>query len=334
MSTTDRIAAAWRYDRAYLIAIASRILSDPIEAEDVVQDGFARLAVQRVEEIEDLRAWLVVVVRRLALDRLGSAHRRLSTPSDPQTLARAGPAAQARAPPTASPSMTRYAGHWQWSSTSSRPRNGPPSCSMTCSGSRSTGSPSSSAGRRRHAVSWRVGHDARSGAASRRRRVRLRTRTYRRWWRASSRPVRVAISRRLPARCTPMSQVGPRSTAPGSGSRRAWTPWRSGCCSSSVPVPAGSCRRCRWTTAWRSWQPGTASRWRCSVWTFPMAASRRCTRCSCPLEGPARLLTVAENADDGVTEVADAGVAVRRQADGLVGTVTAVRHCERRRSAR
>jgi RNA polymerase sigma-70 factor, ECF subfamily len=98
MSPTDRIAAAWRDDRAYLIAIASRILSDPLEAEDVVQDAFARLAVQRVEEIHDLRGWLVVVVRRLALDRLGSAHRRLSTPSDPQTLTPAGSEAQAPDP--------------------------------------------------------------------------------------------------------------------------------------------------------------------------------------------------------------------------------------------
>jgi RNA polymerase sigma-70 factor, ECF subfamily len=93
MSATDRITAAWQDDRAYLIAIASRILADPIEAEDVVQDAFARLAVQRVEEIEDLRAWLVVVVRRVALDRLGSAHRRLSRPSSPHTLAPAGPEA-------------------------------------------------------------------------------------------------------------------------------------------------------------------------------------------------------------------------------------------------
>ncbi|MGH3357501.1 MAG: sigma-70 family RNA polymerase sigma factor [Nocardioidaceae bacterium] len=87
MTTTDRIAAAWRDERAYLIAIASRILSDPSEAEDVVQDAFAKLAVQRVEEIRDLRGWLVVVVRRLALDRIGSAHRRLSRPSDPHMLA-------------------------------------------------------------------------------------------------------------------------------------------------------------------------------------------------------------------------------------------------------
>ncbi len=87
VSVTDRIAATWRRDRTSLVAVASRILADPVEAEDVVQDAFARLAVQRVEEIDDLRAWLVVVVRRLALDRLGSAHRRLSVPKDPGDFA-------------------------------------------------------------------------------------------------------------------------------------------------------------------------------------------------------------------------------------------------------
>ena len=86
VNTNERIAAAWRDDRRYVQAIAARILADPAEAEDAVQDAFARLAVQRVEEISDLRAWLVVVVRRLALDRLGAAHRRLSTPTDPQML--------------------------------------------------------------------------------------------------------------------------------------------------------------------------------------------------------------------------------------------------------
>lgn len=98
MSANDRIAATWRQDRTHLIAVASRILADPGEAEDVVQDAFARLAVQRVEEIENLRAWLVVVVRRIALDRLGSAHSRLSRPGDPSTLAPHPPAAEAPDP--------------------------------------------------------------------------------------------------------------------------------------------------------------------------------------------------------------------------------------------
>jgi RNA polymerase sigma-70 factor (ECF subfamily) len=78
-----RVAAASRDDRAYLLAVANRILADRTEAEDVVQDAFARLAAQDVAQIRDLRGWLVVVVRRLALDRIGSAHGRLSAPHDP-----------------------------------------------------------------------------------------------------------------------------------------------------------------------------------------------------------------------------------------------------------
>lgn len=88
VNTNEQIAVAWRDDRRYVQAIAARILADPAEAEDIVQDAFARLAVQRVEDIKDLRGWLVVVVRRLALDRLGAAHRRLSTPTDPKALPR------------------------------------------------------------------------------------------------------------------------------------------------------------------------------------------------------------------------------------------------------
>lgn len=80
---TERVAAAMRDDRTYLLAVAHRILGDSTEAEDVVQDAFARLTVQDVNDIRDLRGWLVVVVRRLALDRIGSAHGRLSAPHDP-----------------------------------------------------------------------------------------------------------------------------------------------------------------------------------------------------------------------------------------------------------
>jgi RNA polymerase sigma-70 factor (ECF subfamily) len=78
---TDHLATAWAADRPYLLAIAARILADWVEAEDVVQDAFARLALQPVDAIDDVRAWLVVVVRRLSLDRLGSARVRLSTPT-------------------------------------------------------------------------------------------------------------------------------------------------------------------------------------------------------------------------------------------------------------
>jgi len=77
------VAAAWREHRDYLIATASRILRDAGEADDVVAEAFARLGAQPVDAVRDARGWLVVVVRRLALDRLGSAHQRRSEPVDP-----------------------------------------------------------------------------------------------------------------------------------------------------------------------------------------------------------------------------------------------------------
>ncbi|MEU3273458.1 sigma-70 family RNA polymerase sigma factor [Saccharomonospora sp. NPDC006951] len=77
------ITTAWRDDRDYLLATASRILRDDGEANDVVAEAFARLAAQPIDAVRDARGWLIVVVRRLALDRLRSAHLRLCEPVDP-----------------------------------------------------------------------------------------------------------------------------------------------------------------------------------------------------------------------------------------------------------
>ena len=76
-----RVNDAWRNERAYLLGVATRMLHGRSEAEDVVQEAFSRLARADVEEIDDLRGWLLVVVRRLCLDYLNAAHtRRESTP--------------------------------------------------------------------------------------------------------------------------------------------------------------------------------------------------------------------------------------------------------------
>jgi RNA polymerase sigma-70 factor, ECF subfamily len=45
----------------------------------VVQEAFARLAGASIDDIGDVRGWLVVVTRRLCLDRLGSAEARRTT---------------------------------------------------------------------------------------------------------------------------------------------------------------------------------------------------------------------------------------------------------------
>ncbi|HEX5296910.1 MAG TPA: sigma-70 family RNA polymerase sigma factor [Streptosporangiaceae bacterium] len=85
-SREARVQAAWKADRAYLFAIAAGMLGRPAEAEDVVQEAFARLAGACIDEIEDVRGWLVVVTRRLCLDRLGSADTRRTavTPEPPE----------------------------------------------------------------------------------------------------------------------------------------------------------------------------------------------------------------------------------------------------------
>jgi RNA polymerase sigma-70 factor (ECF subfamily) len=76
-----RIDDAWRNEHAYLLSLASRMLHGGSDAEDVVQEAFSRLARADFDEINDLRGWLIVVVRRLCLDYLYSAHtRRESTP--------------------------------------------------------------------------------------------------------------------------------------------------------------------------------------------------------------------------------------------------------------
>ena len=78
-SRDARVQAAWEADRGYLFAIAAGMLGRPAEAEDVVQEAFTRLAGACVDAIDDVRGWLVVVTRRLCLDRLGSADARRTT---------------------------------------------------------------------------------------------------------------------------------------------------------------------------------------------------------------------------------------------------------------
>ena len=67
-----QVQAAWTAHRPYLLAVAAGMLKRRDDAEDVVQDAFARLTASP-DAIEDVRGWLVVVTRRLCLDRLDKA---------------------------------------------------------------------------------------------------------------------------------------------------------------------------------------------------------------------------------------------------------------------
>src|SRR2546425_7302563 len=67
------ITQAWSDHHRFLLDVAYRLLGSYSEAEDTVQEAFTRLLRTDLDLIEDMRAWLVVVVSRLCLDQLRSA---------------------------------------------------------------------------------------------------------------------------------------------------------------------------------------------------------------------------------------------------------------------
>jgi RNA polymerase sigma-70 factor (ECF subfamily) len=75
-ATDAAVGEAWREHRRHLLDIAYRMLGSVTDAEDIVQEAFTRMLKVDLEEIDDLRGWLVVVVSRLCLDQLRSARSR------------------------------------------------------------------------------------------------------------------------------------------------------------------------------------------------------------------------------------------------------------------
>jgi len=100
------IEQAWRAHRSYLVNLAYAMLRDVGAAEDAVQEAFARLAAADVEQIRDLRGWLIVVTSRICLDQVDSARARRERPSEPvtiDTLTSGGAGAGGAAPDPAAP---------------------------------------------------------------------------------------------------------------------------------------------------------------------------------------------------------------------------------------
>ena len=75
-SADPRFVQAWVEQRRHLLDVAYRLLGSISEAEDMVQEGYARLLVADMGSIQDVRGWLTTVVSRLCLDELRSARAR------------------------------------------------------------------------------------------------------------------------------------------------------------------------------------------------------------------------------------------------------------------
>jgi RNA polymerase sigma-70 factor (ECF subfamily) len=70
MPTPERLAEEFEKHRAYLRAVAYRMLGSASEAEDAVQESWIRLARIDASAVENLRGWLTTVVARVCLDML------------------------------------------------------------------------------------------------------------------------------------------------------------------------------------------------------------------------------------------------------------------------
>ncbi len=69
----ERLAHVWAEHRRYLVDLAFRMVGSVSEAEDVVQEAFMRLLKADLDQIDDVRGWLIVVTGRICLDHMSSA---------------------------------------------------------------------------------------------------------------------------------------------------------------------------------------------------------------------------------------------------------------------
>ena len=82
MDDRDFLAEQFQEHRLRLRAVAYRMLGSTSEADDAVQEAWIRLSRSNAAEIDNLEAWLVTVVGRVALNMLRSRKRRREEPLD------------------------------------------------------------------------------------------------------------------------------------------------------------------------------------------------------------------------------------------------------------
>jgi RNA polymerase sigma factor (sigma-70 family) len=82
MDERDWLAERFQEHRPRLRAVAYRMLGSTSEADDAVQEAWIRLSRSSADEIDNLEAWLVTAVGRVALNMLRSRRTRREEPLD------------------------------------------------------------------------------------------------------------------------------------------------------------------------------------------------------------------------------------------------------------
>ena len=82
MDEQDWLAQRFQEHRPRLRAVAYRMLGSTSEADDAIQEAWIRLCRSNAGEIDNLQAWLVSVVGRVALNMLRSRKSRREEPLD------------------------------------------------------------------------------------------------------------------------------------------------------------------------------------------------------------------------------------------------------------
>src|SRR5688572_1191318 len=82
MDERDWLAQRFQEHRPRLRAVAYRILGSTSEADDALQEAWIRLSRSNAGEIDNLEAWLLTVVGRVALNMLRSRKTRREEPLD------------------------------------------------------------------------------------------------------------------------------------------------------------------------------------------------------------------------------------------------------------
>src|SRR5918994_4729063 len=80
MDERDWLAQRFQEHRPHLRAVAYRMLGSTSEADDALQEAWTRMSRSNASEIDNLQAWLVTVVGRVALNMLRSRKSRREEP--------------------------------------------------------------------------------------------------------------------------------------------------------------------------------------------------------------------------------------------------------------